>query len=567
MNSTIDFRKIIENVVSTHPIKVISFDIFDTLVYRPFVKPTDLFKYIEITYKAKGFFRARKRAEIKARLILKKEVGFDDIYNCISSKFIRFKEIEKQLEFEMLRCNEKVFEVYKNLKNSGYKVIATSDMYFDKTFLANVLQKCGYYVDEVFVSTEYNATKRSGKLYDIVINCLKNNGIITKANEILHIGDNHQSDYNKAKSRELLAINITTCYEDLFQDCKFLNRFYRLSHKSLASSLIVGNIAHNHNNDFLYNLGYNIVSFLSLVYASFILEESKKKHIEQLLFIARDGYFIKKVMEILLEKDMHIELSYVYAPRKQFMLTHYVDDSGIFRNFFISNNFCKLVLDYFNIDTDSVKPSKYYNVHSDLIKQKMQDLRKIYNYAEYIKAIVNKKNIAIVDGMSGSLRAQKLISKELGVKSFGFYLISFSGKIGSNKNYQIDRLVKHLWQNVYFTRDISNMIERLFQSPEETAYFVNCDGVVTFKESQSLDKRSEIYHTIEQGVSDSIRNLMLLMNDSILELFNDSNLFLKLLATFRIFDKYNFKKVEKQLYVEFLGEKKKEILANDKSTT
>lgn len=34
---------------------VISFDIFDTLLLRPFIKPTDLFWYIETKYNIKGF--------------------------------------------------------------------------------------------------------------------------------------------------------------------------------------------------------------------------------------------------------------------------------------------------------------------------------------------------------------------------------------------------------------------------------------------------------------------------------------------------------------------------------
>ncbi|GAA9898206.1 hypothetical protein VN0781_01350 [Helicobacter pylori] len=36
---------------------VISFDIFDTLLLRPFIKPTDLFLYIETKYNIKVFIK------------------------------------------------------------------------------------------------------------------------------------------------------------------------------------------------------------------------------------------------------------------------------------------------------------------------------------------------------------------------------------------------------------------------------------------------------------------------------------------------------------------------------
>lgn len=46
---------------------VISFDIFDTLLLRPFIKPTDLFWYIETKYDIQGFCQARILAEVQSR--------------------------------------------------------------------------------------------------------------------------------------------------------------------------------------------------------------------------------------------------------------------------------------------------------------------------------------------------------------------------------------------------------------------------------------------------------------------------------------------------------------------
>ena len=45
----------------------IFFDIFDTLVTRPFVNPKGLFSYIEYTYNIPDFCKARVNAERAAR--------------------------------------------------------------------------------------------------------------------------------------------------------------------------------------------------------------------------------------------------------------------------------------------------------------------------------------------------------------------------------------------------------------------------------------------------------------------------------------------------------------------
>jgi len=44
-------------------IKCIGFDVFDTLILRPFMKPADLFSYLEDKESAEGFRRERVNAE------------------------------------------------------------------------------------------------------------------------------------------------------------------------------------------------------------------------------------------------------------------------------------------------------------------------------------------------------------------------------------------------------------------------------------------------------------------------------------------------------------------------
>lgn len=93
---------------------IISFDIFDTLLIRPYVKPTDLFLHIEKLYKIKGFHKNRILAEKSARgkYIDNEEITLNQIYEEIDEKYKRFKEIEIEFEERILTIHKENKEIY-----------------------------------------------------------------------------------------------------------------------------------------------------------------------------------------------------------------------------------------------------------------------------------------------------------------------------------------------------------------------------------------------------------------------------------------------------------------------
>ena len=63
--------------------RFISFDLYDTLLIRPYVRPKDLFRHIEKAYDAPGFAEARIKAEAESRGSKGGETTFNRIYECI----------------------------------------------------------------------------------------------------------------------------------------------------------------------------------------------------------------------------------------------------------------------------------------------------------------------------------------------------------------------------------------------------------------------------------------------------------------------------------------------------
>lgn len=187
---------------------VISFDIFDTLLLRPFKRPSDLFHIIgkRLNFEGFSFSFYRLRTEIekelreeKYRKIGSREITIYDIYREIEKRTdIQYEKglrEEIQAEFEYCFANPYMMQVYKILRRQGKKIIATSDMYIPNEIMSRLLLKCGYdEFEQIYVSCDYECSKNSNgrNLFDIVKR--DNSG-----RSIIHIGDNRISDIERAE--------------------------------------------------------------------------------------------------------------------------------------------------------------------------------------------------------------------------------------------------------------------------------------------------------------------------------------------------------------------------------
>ena len=111
---------------------VISFDMFDTLVTRNVMYPTDIFTYVERLYRIKfgdlsfDFKRARIEAENRARQEVNREVTLTEIYvvlnemtgkNCDS-----YMQVEKYCEILFMEPRKEVKRIYEECIRQKKKV-------------------------------------------------------------------------------------------------------------------------------------------------------------------------------------------------------------------------------------------------------------------------------------------------------------------------------------------------------------------------------------------------------------------------------------------------------------
>lgn len=273
---------------------VISFDIFDTLVFRAVNRPRDVFRLLEAEWNIAGFAKKREEAERKAREN-KTEITINDIYKILSKELnIDFEEaIKKEIEVEKKVCfaNPYMKEIFDALQKKKKKIVFISDMYLPENILVQILNGCGYDVgcNSIFVSCSYGKEKASGKLQQAV------SKKIGKSNRYIHIGDNKNSDIRGSR-----LVGWDTFY---YPNVNMVGNPYRRKEmQTLASAFYKGLVntkIHSgaFDGDEYYEYGYCCGGVLAVGFCQYLKRLAQNEHFGQFLFLARDGYILKKVYD------------------------------------------------------------------------------------------------------------------------------------------------------------------------------------------------------------------------------------------------------------------------------
>ena len=309
------------NDVIPSEIKVVSFDIFDTLIKRDVNKPEDVFEVVGRANNVPNFKDIRVKAEKKARqLTSNQEISIDEIYECIESisdeRKEKIKSDEIKFEIELSKPNYSLYDLYQKCL-ANYKVILTSDMYLPRMIIEEILKKnniSGFH--KLYLSSEINKTKITGDLYSYIIDDLN-----VKPKEILHIGNSFKVDYIKAKSLGIKCRKISTYQNNLLR--KYPNYFDLdvFEYNSLVSFL-----NNSSNSDNIYEkFGYEVFGPLLYGFISWLHEKLVKDKYEQVLFQSRDGYIMKQMYDSLGYRD-DVQDYYIEVSRRSLRVPNYNSD-------------------------------------------------------------------------------------------------------------------------------------------------------------------------------------------------------------------------------------------------
>ena len=341
----------------------VSFDIFDTAILRDVIKPNDIFlrwQQIILSEPQYSFLHdvdslssLRQIAELNARKSVWSnssyyEVTIKEIYSelclllpCINHIVNNLLILELELEFEHFMANPYILSLYNELRAKNVDIMFVSDIYFERTYVDQILQSCGYSSGyTLYLSSETRLSKASGTLYQHILQ----DRSIAPGNW-LHIGDNYESDIVQAKKLSLSTFHYSKCSDRLHADKKLTKRLTS-SYQSVepyTRSVILGSIANHlfsdpdrfrlqglihsnsttpqHQDDIWYKWGFTHAGPLVYGFVQWLYHRASEDRPETIFFLARDGYFIKEIFDLFSSRlGANCNTKYLYASRRLFNL-------------------------------------------------------------------------------------------------------------------------------------------------------------------------------------------------------------------------------------------------------
>ena len=340
--------------------KVISFDVFDTLVLRPFWKPADLFMFLdrEASYLFNTadiirFSEFRKCAEQEARDEVQKrgkeDLTFTDIYKYLEENSPFPKEIldalmqkEKDLEQRFCYARKSTQQLLNAAVNAGKKVIAVSDMYLTADFIRAILEHCGItQIERIFVSGDVGLTKRTGHLYEYVAKEMN-----VSYQEMVHIGDNAKTDVKVPKKMNIRAfyyprtINLMSkgstgrAYRHAYEEIRSSSSNYHATEElgircmlAVAANRVFDDpfrdvkTGNDYSGDTVL-FGNLALGMYGLSHGLWVYQLSREKKYDHVLFFARDGYLPYLAFKLIRKQESKKDVpepAYVRVSRKSLL--------------------------------------------------------------------------------------------------------------------------------------------------------------------------------------------------------------------------------------------------------
>lgn len=535
---------------------VISFDIFDTLITRKVVSPTDVFNQVGEKLKIKNYKKFRVLAEKQAResAFLEKgteEVTLSDIItrlchllNIDLNKKDLIEKTEIYFELSNVVPRKMGVNLLRYCLSRNKKVIFVSDMYLGRDVIAKLLNKCNIpLVDDVFISCELGKNKKTGSIFPYITGLLNVSG-----ENILHIGDNELGDssvpikkgwnvYRIPRSIDIAKSdkNITSYVEyflnnrNLLSDCYvnlLCNKYYDspiIKYRSLFS----GNA---------YRLGYLAMSLLVVSFAVYIHRKIKEIGIDKVYFLSRDTKIVYDVFNKLFSD---VNTHYILSSRSICRKVSAVSMSDLLNpvyspvysqeiGYFLTNNYnielndeVLSVLNENGIDSFSFKIGNKFDKNrltdivfslKDVAFDSAKKQRMLLTEYLNINEMCSDETVAIVDiGYAATAQSTYIdvLSKD---NIYGIYLGTFNTAYQNLR--ETDKIFGYLCN--FASPSSSNTIlsshrflcETVFCDSSDSFLHLNDDLSPVFDVNPDDDYRKEVVSQIHEGVLDFVDELI-----------------------------------------------------------
>lgn len=431
---------------------VVSFDFFDTLFMRSVCNPHDIFRIME---KKNNILITQVRDH--AKKLVRENYSLDELYeqmeileNAPHDRIQAIKQVEMKLEKKLLVPRMPILSLLKKLLNEDREIYLISDMYLPKIFYIDVLADYGILIPDkaILLSNELNANKFDGTLWEYYA------ANIVKDRIALHIGDAVEPDIKKPmehgiktyltpsawelfllSSLKNIAPYICNIYDTSIMGC-ILNKLFE-DPFVLNNSDAVLRISKNQD------MGYCVFGPVVMTFLLWIIDKITEDNIEKLVFMSRDGYFLKEDFEYLCELiGIKKRSCYIGISRQLAMMASIETRQELldYVHMPYSGSVVEMLEDRFGIncvENEDVKTQEEYIAgYLPEIEEYIAKTRK--KYLCYLEKFKLDNKCAVVDiGYYGN--NQRFVNKLLGIEMAGYY---FNANLSDkNENARMQKMI------------------------------------------------------------------------------------------------------------------------------
>lgn len=492
----------------------ISFDIFDTLLIRR-AQPEKIFRLVG---KAEGMTPDFAQLRMGAELELSRSGSptIYDIYRWVGERmgispdrYTELLEREIAVEVSILEPRDSMVRFLGEMVSQGKNVYLVSDMYLPGKVLEGILQRKGIGgYKGLFVSCDYNVSKARG-LYDCY--CRHSQG-----ERRMHIGDSEELDGRAAKAHGIEPYVIKSP-----QDMAELTAVGRLLLQVEETADMQGMIsARIYRDPFALHgcggrlqtasardLGYGILGPLAVGYVHWLWGRLMEEPVDVMLFVARDGYLVKKVFDLWKSAKGCGKLPesvYLLTSRTFSVLASLRNEADILYAAELPFNGSpeEMLEKRFGLQGEEILPRKgdeedfrYIMRHEEAILSKAAHARQ--GYQEYLAGLgLKDKRLGIYDFISTGT-CQLCLEKIMGTSMKGYYFQRLEDSLEEKRRLTVEDFVGGHKPDY----DCGNyfLLESWMKAPHPSIKYVTAQGQVRYCESHDASGQREHICLLQEG--------------------------------------------------------------------
>jgi FMN phosphatase YigB (HAD superfamily) len=310
-----------ESAIAAPEIRLVIFDIFDTLLVRPMLDPEQI-KAVVARRAGAGigdaYLQWRVKAENAARAQAGRDVGLPAIIDELGRmagldqpSVQRLVDLETSVELASVGPRPDLPALLRHAASCGKRVVLASDMYLPRATIETMLEKFG--IDgwhALYVSSDVGMRKDAGILYDHI---LKQHSV--SPDEVLVVGDNERSDFQIPADRGMRTLHVLRAVELARASRRLMPLIERAEQGGeLDDDIALGLIVRRFFSQGFHPrfdadaivptpdaraIGYMVAGPLCVAFVQWLLARARTDGVARLFFLAREGQFLKQVFDRL----------------------------------------------------------------------------------------------------------------------------------------------------------------------------------------------------------------------------------------------------------------------------